>query len=296
MNRKYFAIIFIMLLAVTIEYPVTAAGYEFQYNLKSPAQSYTLPDILHEISGITIVNDNELACVQDEKGIVFIYNFDEKKIVKQYEFHGDGDYEGLAKVDKTLYILRSDGMIYEYINYESKKPKLKKHHVKLPALNNEGICYDSDNNRLLLACKSHFINKKESKSKRAIYSFDLKKNKLDKTPVFEILLTDIQTFLDKEKIYKAKESKKIKKFANRKMKFNPSEIAIHPMTKELYLLSALEHLLYIFNLEGDLLHVEVLDQNLFLKAEGISFDVQGNLYISNEGKNLKPTLLMFLPG
>ena len=51
----------------------------FNYNIDSPDEKYILPEILQEISDITPVNNEQVACVQDEKGIVFIYDLIENK-------------------------------------------------------------------------------------------------------------------------------------------------------------------------------------------------------------------------
>jgi len=47
----------------------TAQDYRFD----KPEQSVVLPPVLHEISGITSITDELLACVQDERGVIFFY-------------------------------------------------------------------------------------------------------------------------------------------------------------------------------------------------------------------------------
>ena len=76
-------------------------------------------------------------------------------------------------------------------------------------------------------------------------------------------------------------------------KLNTSEIAIHPITKQLYVLSATDHCLFIFNINGNLEHIEVLNPILFNKAEGLSLYPNGDVLISNEGQAHQPTLLKF---
>lgn len=48
---------------------------EIPYNLNEPSSVITLPQTLHEVSGLTDFSNTEIACVQDEKGIIFIYDF-----------------------------------------------------------------------------------------------------------------------------------------------------------------------------------------------------------------------------
>ena len=77
------------------------------------------------------------------------------------------------------------------------------------------------------------------------------------------------------------------------LKFRTSAVCIHPISKKLYLLSAVDHLLFIFNMNGTIEHMEKLDPYLFNKAEGITFFDNGDMFVTNEGQHKKPTLLRF---
>ncbi len=47
----------------------------FDYNLNKPDVHNDLPPVLNEVSGITNIDSSHVACVQDELGTVYIYNF-----------------------------------------------------------------------------------------------------------------------------------------------------------------------------------------------------------------------------
>lgn len=270
-----------------------AKRYETGYNLAEPDQRLILPDTLREISGLTVIDTNTFACVQDENGIVFIYDVTRNRIKEQFTFNIDGDYEGITRVGKTLYILRSDGVLFEISNYESANFKLSAYETGIPANNNEGLCYDADHHRLLIACKSKIGKGKEYKDKRAIYGFDLETKKLSDEPAFEFDVQTINAFATEQEIKIAsKENKKGRQKAPA-IKFRTSATCIHPLTKKLYLLSASDHMLFIFDQEGTLEHIEALDEELFNKAEGITFFENGDMLITNEGQDKKPTLLWF---
>jgi uncharacterized protein YjiK len=95
----------------------------------------------------------------------------------------------------------------------------------------------------------------------------------------------------KNKIHIATKTKKKSGSTEPNLKFRTSAIAINPISKKLFLLSATDHLLFIFNVDGKVEHIEQLNPKLFNKAEGITFLENGDLIISNEGENNKPTLL-----
>ncbi|MGV9004008.1 hypothetical protein [Flavobacterium sp.] len=262
------------------------------YNIQKPTATFVLPNVLHEISGLTSINNKTFACIQDENGIIFIYDILQNKITKQYNFGLDGDYEGIAKVNNNMYVLRSDGMLFEFTNYGSPNYTLKTYITGIPAKNNEGLCYDANNNMLVIAIKGKMSKGKEYKDKRAIYGFDLKTKKLIQKPIYEFDVNIIKKYITDNKIKVQTKSRKGKK-PEPFIKFMTSAIAIHPFTKKLYVLSAADHLFFVFNQNGSIDHIESLNANTFNKAEGITFLDNGDMLITNEGQQLKPTFLRF---
>lgn len=261
------------------------------YDLTKPSQTLILPGKLKEISGLTDIDATTVACIQDENGILFIYDIERNNIKEQFNFHIDGDYEGITLVDKSMYVLRSDGTLFEIENYDSKDYKLHTYITGIPANDNEGLCYDPDHNRLLLACKSKIGKGAEYKDMRVIYGFDLKSKKLSAEPVYNFDLLEMKAFAKDKNV--ALPVKNKKKGTDLVMKFLPSAIAIHPVSDKLYLLSAVDHLLFIFDKNGRPVHIEQLDHEMFNKAEGITFLPNGDMVITNEAEDKEPTLHRF---
>jgi uncharacterized protein YjiK len=263
------------------------------YNFSSPDKLLILPGILQEISGLTNIDTTTFACIQDENGILFIYDIVNNKIQQQYKFTMDGDYEGITRVGKSMYVLRSDGTLFEISDYSSKNFKLASYDTGIPADNNEGLCYDEANNRLLIAAKGKVGKGREFKDKRVIYGFDLKTKTLSDEPAFDFDLQDINRFAQKNDIALPVKEKKNGNKKESTIKFRTSAIVIHPLTKKLYLLSASDHMLFVFDMKGTIEHIELLDEEQFNKAEGITFFDNGDMLITNEGQDKKPTLLRF---
>ena len=65
------------------------------YDLENPKEKIKLHYDLQEISGLSIVENGVLACVQDELGRVYFYDLNEKEIIKNIKFAKSGDYEGI---------------------------------------------------------------------------------------------------------------------------------------------------------------------------------------------------------
>lgn len=263
------------------------------YNLTDPDVSLKLPHILREISGLTYIDSSSFACIQDEKGVIYIYDFQKDKIKRKFKFNIKGDYEGITRVDSTIYVLRSDGTLFEIADFGNKDFKLNTYSTGIPTNNNEGLCYDPDNHRLLIACKGKAGNGKEFKEKREIYAFDLTTRTLSTEPVFDFDLKTIKEFARQQKYPDRVRNKKKGKNAGPEIKFMTSDIGIHPITKKLFVLSAFDHMLFIFNRNGTIEHIEKLNPEIFIQAEGIAFQPNGEMLITNEGRDKRSTLLRF---
>ena len=241
-------------------------------------QKWEVPTILREVSGIAFLGKDQFACVQDEAGVIFIYNINTNKIDKQITFGAAGDYEGIAIVGRTAYVVRSDGKIFEVNNIDAPSPDINEYTTPLTAKNNvEGLTYDEKNNRLLLAIKGAETGTKDYKG---IYAFDLKAKKLVAEPVFRLNFKD--PLLAN---YKGK---------NPTNALQPAEIAIHPTTGAIYITEATNPQLFVLNADGTIQSRHKLDDKVFSQPEGITFSPSGELYISNEGKKENGNILKVL--
>lgn len=242
------------------------------YNIKN---TYYLPEILNEISGIRWLSDYTFACVQDEDGIIYIYDVKQNKIIEKIKFATSGDYEGIAINKDDAYVMRSDGLVYEIKNYRSEERNVSEFQTLFKADNNiESLAFDSDNNRLLAAPKDEDLIGKDFKS---IYQIPLSTMEMDSLPVLKINL--------KADELKAFRHKKIEKT------FNPSDIAIHPKTKDIYILEGKKPKLLILNRKGKILKILPLDDRKFAQPEGITFSADGRLFISNEATDNSADIL-----
>jgi len=270
--------------------------HSLRYNINRPDQVITLPKKLDEISGIAFLEENKLVGINDEKGNFYTINLKSSKI-KNFEFGNDGDFEDIEVIDGTIWILKSDGDLFEIKQNWKKELKSKKFETKLSSINDtEGLCYDKKNQRLLIACKAHpFFKREKPTSKKAIYSFDLKTEKLIETPTFIIDLGNIENF--SKNIFEkwGREFLSWISLGTQTANFSPSGIAIEPTTNNIYVISSTAKLLLVLKETGEILNVINLDPSIFIQPEGICFGPNGTLYISNEAKNQEATILKFRP-
>jgi uncharacterized protein YjiK len=237
--------------------------------LGQPTARWELPENLREVSGIALLQDGLIACVQDEEGAIHLFDPEKNQVIDKISFAGPGDYEGIVLIEKDAFILRSDGTLFEVQGFRNGKPAVKEHKTVLAATQNtEGLAYDAKNNRLLLACKGFDTKLGDSKG---IYTFSLSDKTMQPEPVFHIALAQ-------DGLTSTKKKKKDKYDV-----LQPSSFEIHPVTGDLYLLDAANARLHIINESGKILKTTQLDKNLLRQPEGMTFGNKGELYIASEG-------------
>lgn len=246
------------------------------YDLNSPVK-YEMPPELLEISGIAFNNgDNStIYAEQDEEGKIFYFRPGDKQ-VSHAKFGKKGDYEDVAVTGNYAVMLRSDGTLYTFPLAEVKAGQIstiKEFKDLLPAGEYEGL--HADNNTLYALCKQcpGSNHAKECTG----YIFNLKADgTITKTGGFSIDVRKISALAGKGKL-----------------KFHPSALAKNPLTKQWYILSSVNKLLVVTDEHWSVQQTYPLNSK-FLQPEGMAFDRQGNLYISNEGDKVSDgNILLF---
>ncbi|MGM5469712.1 SdiA-regulated domain-containing protein [Flavobacteriaceae bacterium LMO-SS05] len=266
LNNFFYFTVFSVILSCN---PNSQASFDISkhYDLKTPSEYFEMPHKLREISGIDTINTHQFVTHNDENGRIFIYDLKNKTIIRTISFGKDGDYEDVAIAGKTAYVVRSDGTLFEVKNY-LENPLTTIHKTFLSEKDNvEGLCYDQEDNQLLLATKGNKVKK--------IYAFSIENKTLNPKPIFEI------------------NPKSIKARYHVKTEFSPSAIAIHPITKNYVVLSSIGKMLAEFDREGHVMQVFNINYAQFEQPEGLCFSKNGDMFISNESKNSKANILKY---
>ncbi|HPS27014.1 MAG TPA: hypothetical protein PK269_05335 [Bacteroidales bacterium] len=238
------------------------------YNFLHPDETYEMPDLLNEISGIAAVDKNTLMCVQDELGAVIEYHLGNEEIKNVYRFTDVGDFEDIAINNSRLYVLRSDGNVFDF-DYKIKRIHPEQKMLSVSSLNIEGMFYNNKDGFLYLANKESNVGTDESK--RDIFRY--KEQAWEEPEKFlEVDVKQVNEFF----------AKKYPGLAAKEVAFNPSAIAIHPITEEFYILSSINRMLAVFG-NKKLKNIYPLPANLYFKPEGLTFFDNGDLLIASEG-------------
>lgn len=271
--------------------------FHFPYDLDNPERKYYLPDILMEVSGNVLLNERIMICIQDEEGDLFFYDLDEGRLLKRVDFGKDADYEDVVLVEDEVFVLRSNGTIYRLREFENEETlRTKEIKTRLTKKNNcEGMCYDPVENCLLIALKGdpEADDDQDFDGFKAIYNFDLDDEKVSKKPEYLINLSKIKD-LENASLYEKISHRIAETFEESgDIRFQPSAIAIHPLTDLIYILASVGKAIVVMDRTGEMIHVEKLDKWQFVQPEGITFSPDGTLYISSEGDGGNGKLMRF---
>lgn len=269
----------------------TGAAQSFPYQFDAPDEVLMLEDELEEISGLSLSPDGEcLIAVQDEDGIVYYLDKENGAVRRKVEFWKDGDYEGIEAVGDDIYVVKSTGTLYWIQALNSDEPKTEKFNEQLNKDNDvEGLGYDQEQHRLLLACKAHPDGQKEA---RGIYAFDVTTRQLLIEPVYLLTLDAVHRYLDQDPAITRLE--KVKDFFDEdELDFSPSAMAVHPINGDLYLLSSKGKMIVVMDRQNEIVYIQKLQKEEHPQPEGMCFDERGNLYISNEGDGRRGTILVY---
>ena len=242
-----------------------------EYDLNKP-EKFNLPESLFEVSGIAFDKgqSDTVYAIQDEDGKLFRLAWDVPK-QQHSKFSKKGDYEDVSIINDRAYILKSNGTIYTFPMAEAvfEEPEgVAEVKNVLPKGEYEGMYGDEGTGELFVICK----NCAGDDSKNSVSGYILKTGPdsvIAESGKFAINVDEIKAITGKVS-----------------RGFRPSDIAQNPITKEWYIISAVNKLVVVADRQWRVKDAHHLNSNMFIQPEGIAFDNAGNLYISNEGDDL----------
>jgi uncharacterized protein YjiK len=243
------------------------------YNLSRPAV-IKLPIELDEISGLSYYSkDTSLFAIHDERGWLYKIHINNTGIIDRWHYYNNDDYEDIVLLDSTFYVLQASGNIVAYRFTSGDSVILKVNEFAYGNGNEfESLYYDPFSQTLKMICKDCEDDKKKILS---VYEFDP------------------HTYLFKDQPYQI-DVKRIAALLNEKsIKLKPSAAAIHPITSDLYIISAVNKLLIIADKNGNAKNAYKLDRAIFKQPEGLTFNDAGDMFISNEAADIGVANVLF---
>lgn len=268
------------------------SGQAIPYDMRKPATVFELPALLREVSALTDVDAETIACVQDENASVYFLSTRTGLIVDSVQFAGPADMEGLTRVGNEFFALRSDGLIYRLGDGGSRLALRDTFRIEVPNRNIEGLGYDERTGMVLVSPKDFAKGSKQGKDERMLYALDPQTTQKAPRAVLKLSLDKLEREATAKGIVVPSE-KKGKGKEKSLLKLRYSSVAVQPSTGHYYLLSAVDRTLLVMDRDGALVDLVQLDPKLLPKAEGITFMPNGDMWLSSEGKGRTPVLVRY---
>lgn len=231
------------------------------------ASGWKLPRQLSEISGLAVTGDGRVLAHGDENGIIYELDPRAGKIVKAFalgEVTVRADFEGIALANGMVYLVTSDGTIYEAPEGD---------HGERVLFNTygtgvgrqcevEGLAYEKSTGDLLLACKAARVP--ELADYLAVFRWNIETRALSETPALLVPLDQIRALSGVRSLH-------------------PTGIEILAGSGNYLLVAAPERLVLELTPGGTVIAVRNLAPELHGQPEGVTMLPGGILLIADEG-------------
>jgi uncharacterized protein YjiK len=239
---------------------------------------WVLPKSLNEVSGLTLAPDGRLFAHGDESGMVAALDYRSGVLLKEFivgKNTNSIDFEGITAVGDTLFMVTSDGDLYEFregapgehVKFALHETDLKKE------CEFEGVAYNQPAASLLLACK----NVKDDKLRDSVVIFQWKLQKptdgSERITRFSMPLSSFTTPLQTKDLH-------------------PSDIAVDPTTGNYLMVAAQEKAIMEFTPAGEVIYARRIPDE-HEQAEGLAITKDGVIIIGDEAVHSRATLTLY---
>ena len=241
----------------------------------SPIAMWVLPPELREISGLTLTSDGRMFAHQDEDATV--YQIDPKSGIVVRRFVLDekpiGDFEAIAAVGADLYLLESNGKLYQFREgAEDASVPFTTYDTRLgKECQFESLAYEPDSSRLLLACKT--VSGKKLKNQLVIYRVPVPITDSSRLSLLTIPAVSVIGM-------------------HGWREFNPSDMTIDPSTGNYVLIASQQKALAVITPGGRVVRSELLP-GIHQQAEGVAITRDSILVISDEARHRPAAITLY---
>ena len=279
MHSRTPALLFIVIFSIrcvpAADSEIALSGLNVQ---AQPLYQWRLPPQLREISALAMTEDRHLFAVDDETAVVHQIDYVNGQLVKSFGLGKPAeraDFEGLASVGNTFYLMTSAAVLYiapeggdgDHVSFRKRDTGLG------DECEFEGLAYEPEGSRLLLLCKA--VRRKAATETLSIFTWDLSSGEIDPQRTIELPVGDIAARLQTSDLH-------------------PSGIAVHPADGSLLIVAARQRALFRLRANGSFVDATQLPgKNRHPQAEGIEFGPDGLLFVADEGGKGRARLTVY---
>lgn len=249
------------------------------YLAKDPVQQFFLPPGLSEISGLAVASAETVYAHNDEYGIVYEIDLRQEKVIKAFALGRPtvkGDFEDIAVRGDYVYLLTSDGRIFEAPKGEHRK---RVHYNVYDTgvedrCETEGLANGPTEDEFLILCKKP--HQAALKERLVIYAWNLRDHLPTVKAWLDVPLDGLVEELDQAT-------------------FHPSAFVWRRETSALLIFSAKNHIAIETHQQGRLISRTRLRKDLHPQPEGLALMPDGRLIVSDEGQRGRGKISVYAP-
>jgi hypothetical protein len=247
------------------------------FDLVNPSSISSFPMGVASFSDVTMLDSTHLVGIEPINGSVFLIDLNSNSISRQLSLGAEFQFVDISRMDSTLILLDSESKVHFLLPPYDSTSYVSRNETKENFITS-GICFHQSTKRLFLL--SEVQETGEGQTSCFLYSFNLNKRQLKEEPLFEINSSAIETFALNNNLPLPKNKVSFCGDSLEGLTFNPSAIAIHPKTNEIYVLSSDDRSLVVYNQFGEVVNFTTLNAKLFSKPTGMTFQDNGDLLIT----------------
>jgi len=235
---------------------------------------WIMPPQLREISGLVLTSRGTVLTHDDNAGRVYEIDPRSGVLLEGFSLIGNQkeDFEAITIAGDDIYLMASDGKLFRFregadgqqVQFIMFDTGLKQ------ACEFEGLTYEPDSTRLLMACKR--IHDTPSAREVRIYKLPLPLNRATITA----MRIPVEDFIG----------------SNKWKGFRPSDITIDPITKNWVIIASHEKGIAVVTPDGEVVRSEPLPGD-HRQAEGVAITRDSILMVSDEANVLPPAITLY---
>lgn len=257
-----------------------AGGVLEDYRLQAePYRQWQLPGELDEISGLAVTADGRLLAVADEAAVVYELDYEAGRLVKAFALGHPtvrGDFEGIASLAGRVWLVTSDGLIYESAEGEDgERLDYAVHETGAGRLCEiEGLAGRPAEGLLLLLCKQ--LRRGAELEGPVLFAWAIEARAMAERQALPLPERDILQALQGDRL-------------------RPSGVAVDGRSGRLLIVAARPKALAELALDGSLVFAAGLVPDRHRQPEGIEILPDGRLLIADEGDGRRARLTVYVP-
>lgn len=244
----------------------------------SPLALWILPREMGEVSGLSLTSDGRLLAHGDEWGQVYVIEPRGGALLKRFSIGASSaetraDFEGITVVGERIFMVASNGMLYEFAEgADGERVRFKVHDTRLgKECEFEGVAFDSAQGILVLPCKN--VGTKNLRDNLVLYRW-LVAGGADS--VLAPLTIPLRNVIG----------------TNAWKNLHPSDVTVDPATGNYLLIAAQEKALIEITPLGDVVRAIPLPGK-HKQAEGVALTRDGILIVGDEATTRPASLTLY---